>query len=380
MNDKDTLELLRLLVETESVTGNEKDIVGKLDSLFSGLGFKVVKTPSGCICGVIEGKEKGPTVLIDGHIDTVGIVNRDRWTYDPFTLTCVNGRLYGRGTSDMKGGVSAAIAASSSLMPLEKGRLVIACIVEEERFEGICAREVSAIFNPDYVIIAESTHGRLNIGQRGRCEVLLSAQGKSCHSSNPEEGENAVFNAIKAIEAIDTIVPKEHDILGKGIMVLTDIISAPYPGMSIVPEECRVTYDRRTLVGETKESVIGPINSILREKGIKAEAKIAFGETVSYTGNRLSSPRFFPAWCYSENDEIVRKSRDALEEAGLFSGYGHYAFCTNGSHYGGEKGIPTIGYGPGEERLAHIVDEYIEESDLYRVKRGMEAIVSALLN
>ncbi len=379
MNDKDTLELLRLLVETESVTGNEGKIVETLDGVFHSLGFRTLKTPSGCICGVLEGEEEGPTVLIDGHIDTVGIPNRERWTYDPFTLTSVDGRLYGRGTSDMKGGVSAAIAAASSLMPLKKGRLVVACIVEEERFEGICAREVSALFNPDYVIIAESTHGRLNIGQRGRCEVLLKAGGKSCHSSNPEEGENAVFNAIKAIEAIETIAPGEHEILGKGIMVLTDIISVPYPGMSIVPEECRVTYDRRTLVGETGESVIGPINRLLKEKNINAEASIAFGETVSYTGNSLSSPRFFPAWCYSENDEIVKKSRAALEDAGLFVGYGHYAFCTNGSHYGGEKGIPTIGYGPGEERLAHIVDEYIEESDLYRVRRGMEAILRALL-
>ena len=169
MDDKDTLELLRLLVETESVTGNEGKIVETLDCVFHSLGFRTLKTPSGCICGVLEGEEDGPTVLIDGHIDTVGIPNRERWTYDPFTLTSVDGKLYGRGTSDMKGGVSAAIAAASSLIPLKKGRLIVACIVEEERFEGICAREVSALFNPYYVIIAESTHGRLNIGQRGRC-------------------------------------------------------------------------------------------------------------------------------------------------------------------------------------------------------------------
>ena len=380
MTDKETLELLRSLVETESVTGNEGNIVDLLESTFHSLGFRTVRTPSGCICGVIESTEPGPTVLIDGHIDTVGIPDVRKWSTDPFRLTQKDGRLYGRGTSDMKGGVAAAIAAASELIPLEKGRVVVACIVEEERFEGICAREVSALFSPDYVIIAESTHGKLNIGQRGRCEVLLTAEGRSCHSSNPEEGENAVLNAMKAIGALETLKPGEHEVLGKGIMVLTDIISSPYPGMSIVPEECRVTYDRRTLVGETTESVIAPINDLLEENGIRASASIALGSTTSYTGCTLTSPRFFPAWCYSTSDDIVRKSRAGLEKAGLFSGYGHYAFCTNGSHYAGEKCIRTIGYGPGEERLAHIVDEYIEESDLYMIKKGMRAIVEALLD
>lgn len=380
MNDKDTLELLKLLVETESITGNEKNIVDVLDDVFHSLGFKTIRTPSGCICGVIDGKEKGPTILIDGHIDTVGVPNIERWTHDPFRLTSEDGRLYGRGTSDMKGGVTAALAAASSFIPLAKGRIVVACIVEEERFEGICAREVSALFNPDYVIIAESTHGKLNIGQRGRCEIVVKAEGRSCHSSNPEEGENAVLNAVQAIEALETFVPEEHEILGKGIMALTDIISSPYPGMSIIPGECRITYDRRTLVGETPESVLGEVNRLLEENNIHASASIALGETTSYTGNRLSSLRFFPSWCYSTDDEIVKKSSAGLESIGLFEGYGHYAFCTNGSHYAGEKNIPTIGYGPGEERLAHIVDEYIEESDLYKVRRGMEGIIRSLIS
>ncbi len=380
MTESELLNLLERLVETESITGNERGITDLLSSVFSDLSFETVRMPSGSICGVINGKKKGKTVLIDGHVDTVGIPDITLWSVPPFKLTRKDGLLYGRGTSDMKGGVAAAIAAASSFLPLEKGRIVVSCTVEEERFEGLTAREVSSILNPDYVIIAESTHGRVNIGQRGRAEILLKAHGKSCHSSNPEEGENAVLNAVRAIDEIEKIKVKEHPLLGKAIMVLTDIISSPYPGMSIVPEECRVTYDRRTFPGETEESVIEPINSILREKGINAEARVALGETVTYTGEKLSASRFFPSWCCREDDEIAYKSRKALEEVSLFEGWGHYSFCTNGSHYAGERGIPTIGYGPGEERFAHIVDEHIEESDLYKTKRGMEAIIKALLS
>lgn len=380
MKDEELVELLGLLVETESITGNEKNIVDTLSGIFTSLGLESIRMPSGSIAGVLNGKEKGPTVLIDGHVDTVPIPDINKWTYDPFKLTRSSGLLYGRGTSDMKGGVAAAIGAVSGIKNLKKGRVVISCTVEEERFGGLTAREMSSFFKPDKVIIAESTHCRINIGQRGRCEVVVTAKGRSCHSSNPEMGHNAVLEAVKAIEEIGRIEVKRDPLLGEGIMVLTDIISSPYPGMSIVPEKCRITYDRRTLPGETMESVIEPINDILKEKSIDAFASVAFGDTTTYTGKRLSSYRFFPSWKMDENDAFVTLSREALEKEGIYRGLGHYAFCTNGSHYMGEALIPAIGYGPGEEKCAHIVDEYISEEDLFTAKRGMRAILEALLS
>ncbi len=380
MKDEELVELLGLLVEKESITGNEKNIVDTLSDIFTSLGLESIRMPSGSIAGVLNGKEEGPTVLIDGHVDTVPIPDINKWTYDPFKLTRSSGLLYGRGTSDMKGGVAAAIGAVSEIKNLKKGRVVISCTVEEERFEGLTSREMSSFFKPDKVIIAESTHCRINIGQRGRCEVVVTAKGRSCHSSNPEMGHNAVLEAVKAIEEIGRIEVKRDPLLGGDIMVLTDIISSPYPGMSIVPEKCRITYDRRTLPGETMESVIEPINDILKEKGIDAFASVAFGDTTTYTGKRLSSYRFFPSWKMDENDAFVTLSREALEKEGIYHGLGHYAFCTNGSHYMGEALIPTIGYGPGEEKCAHIVDEYISEEDLFTAKRGLKAILEALLS
>ncbi len=380
MKDEELVELLGLLVETESITGNEKNIVDTLSGIFTSLGLESIRMPSGSIAGVLNGEEDGPTVLIDGHVDTVPIPDINKWTYDPFKLTLSSGLLYGRGTSDMKGGVAAALGAVSEIKNLKKGRVVISCTVEEERFEGLTAREMSSFFKPDKVIIAESTHCRINIGQRGRCEVVVTANGRSCHSSNPEMGQNAVLEAVKAIEEIGKIKVKRDPLLGEGIMVLTDIISSPYPGMSIVPEKCRITYDRRTLPGETMERVLEPINEILKEKGIDAEVSVAFGDTTTYTGKRLSSYRFFPSWKMDENDAFVTLSREALEKEGLYRGLGHYAFCTNGSHYMGEALIPTIGYGPGEEKCAHIVDEYISQEDLFTAKRGMRAILEALLS
>ena len=380
MTDAELYSLLSSLVSTYSVSGNEKAIVDLLDKELSRLGFKTERMDSGSICGVITGDKPGPVVVLDAHIDTVGVPDSSKWTYDPFSLTRDRGRIYGRGTSDMKGGLAAIIGGASEFVGRSfPGKIVVSCIVEEERFEGICAREVSRRYKPDYVVIGESTGGRLNIGQRGRCEILLEAEGKSCHSSNPEEGVNAIRVMMDAIKALDEMKTVEDEMLGKGIMVLTDIISSPYPGASVIPEKCFATFDRRTIVGETEESVLSPINEILEKKGVKAKAKIAKGVTDTYTHHHLEASRFFPAWKMSEDDESSVKARKGLESVGLWKGFGHYSFCTNGSHYGGEEGIPVVGYGPGEERLAHIVNEYIEEEDLYRAKRGIEGILRGLL-
>ena len=380
MKDNDLYSLLSSLVSTYSVSGSERGIVDFLDRKLTRLGFSTERMESGSICGVLCGDRPGPTVLLDAHIDTVTVPDKSKWTHDPFSLTRDNGRLYGRGTSDMKGGLAAIIAGASKFVGRSfPGRIVISCVVEEERFEGICSREVSRRYKPDYVVIGESTGGKLNIGQRGRCEILLEAEGKSCHSSNPNEGVNAIRVMMDAIEALDGIEINRDEMLGDGIMVLTDIISSPYPGASVIPEKCFATFDRRTLTGETMESVLSPINELLEKKRIKAKARIAEGVTDTYTSHHLSSPRFFPAWKNSEEADSSVKARKGLESVGLWEGFGHYSFCTNGSHYAGEAGIPTVGYGPGEERLAHIVDEYIEEKDLYKAGKGIEGIIKGLL-
>ena len=143
MTDKDLYSLLSSLVSTYSVSGNEKAIVDFLDDKLTSLGFATIHMESGSICGVITEDRPGPTVLLDAHIDTVGVPDRSKWTHDPFSLTRDGGRIYGRGTSDMKGGLASLIGGASEFIGKSfPGRIVVSCIVEEERFEGICAREV----------------------------------------------------------------------------------------------------------------------------------------------------------------------------------------------------------------------------------------------
>ena len=132
---------------------------------------------------------------------------------------------------------------------------------------------------PDYVIIGEATNLALKIGQRGRGEIVLETIGKPAHSANPEKGINAVKKMMKLVAALEDIVPDEQPNLGKGIMELTDIVSAPFPGASVVPERCIATLDRRLLVGDTKDSVLDPIRQridLLSSQDPQFHAKVYF--------------------------------------------------------------------------------------------------------
>ncbi len=189
---------------------------------------------------------------------------------------------------------------------------------------------------------------------------------------------------MNIIGEIQKLPMTHHETLGYGILELTDIKSSPYPGASVVPDYCRATYDRRLLVGETLESVIAPIQKLLdemmaKDETLKAKVSYAVGKEKCWTGNDIIGERFFPGWVYEEKEEYIQKAAEALRAIGQNPEITHYNFCTNGSHYAGEAGIKTIGYGPSRENLAHTIDEYIELDQLYKAAEGYYAILKAYL-
>ena len=288
----------------------------------------------------------------------------------------------------MKGAVAAmASAAANFALDCEKdfaGEIYVAGVVHEECFEGIGARSISKLVGPDYVIIGEASNLNLKIGQRGRGEIKVETFGIPAHSANPDKGINAVYGMCKVVEAIRTLTPTHHEVLGDGILELTDIKSSPYPGASVVPEYCMATYDRRLLVGETKESVLAPIQEIINklmaeDAKLKAKVSYATGTEKCYTGNTITGERFFPGWLFDKNEPYIQAVMEELQGMGFTPSITQYNFCTNGSHYAGEAGIPTIGMGPSLESLAHTIDEYIEIDQLVKVTECYYGIMKALL-
>lgn len=381
--------LCRDMIKQPSVSGEEAGVAGVLKAFMEASGFdEVFVDRYGSVTGTIRGKRPGKKVLLDGHIDTVP-VDPERWTKEPFGAQLIDGKIYGRGSSDMKGAVAAM--ACAALKVAEKtgrdfdGEIHVVGAVHEECFEGVASREITKRVAPDYVIIGEASQLNLKIAQRGRAEIVLETQGKPAHSASPEEGINAVHKMMALLEKVEAITPPEHPVLGKGTNVLTDIKSAPYPGASVVPSSCRVTYDRRLLVGETIESVLAPIHDAVAacaaaDPEFSATAGLATDQAACYTDETISAERFFPAWLYEEKEPFVQKALAGLKTVGIDSQISHYAFCTNGSHYAGEAGIKTLGFGPSLETLAHTDDEYITTDQLEKAVVGYAAIIESLLN
>lgn len=377
------------LIKRQSYSGQEDKVGAKLAEGFKEFGFDDVAVDEyGNVIGRIKGNRPGKAILFDGHIDTVPVPDASKWKYDPFSATLADDRIYGRGASDMKGQVAAMLCAAGYFAQDTArdfaGDIYVAGVVHEECFEGVASRSVSAKVKPDYVVIGEASELNLKRGQRGRAEIVVETYGKPAHSANPQAGVNAVYKMTKLIDRIRKLKPGCQPVLGEGILELTDIKSSPYPGASVVPDLCRVTYDRRLLVGETKESVLKPILDIIAElekedPDFKAKAYYAVGKESCYTGGSIEGERFFPGWLYDEQDEFVQAALKGLREIGLDPKVAHYSFCTNGSHYAGEAGIKTIGFGPSKENIAHTINEYIELDQLFKAAEGYYAIIKSVL-
>ncbi|MDR3077960.1 MAG: YgeY family selenium metabolism-linked hydrolase, partial [Planctomycetota bacterium] len=324
---RETTELCRELVRQPSYSGQEDRVVAVLERFMREKGFDEIAIDRyGSVIGTIRGKRPGPGILFDGHIDTVPVPDATVWKHPPFAGELADGRVYGRGSSDMKGAVAAMACAMANLAG-ESGRdfsgsLHVAGVVHEEMFEGVAAREISARLRPDFVIIGEASELNLKIGQRGRAEITLETSGVPAHSANPEKGVNAVHAMTRLIREVEKIVPGEQPILGKGVAVLTDIISTPYPGASVVPSGCRATYDRRLLVNETRDGVLAPYREAAKrladaDASFKGKASFARGAEKCHTGAVIEGERFFPGWLFDAGEDFIRKALAGLVAAGF---------------------------------------------------------------
>lgn len=384
------LEDCRELVRRPALSGKEKSRAEFIESSMKALGYDEVSVDAlGNVIGRIRLGKGGVRILLEGHIDQVDVTDPSKWTHDPFGAEIENGRLYGRATTDMIGNVAAMIHAAAHVKQdfgdLLDGEIVVAGSVHEECFEGVACEHIGTAVKPDCVVIGEPSNLTLKRGQRGRGEVVVETYGKSAHSSDPSVGLNAVKKMAKLLLAIEEkFVPKTHPVLGKGILEVTDIISTPYPGASVIPDRCTATFDRRLLVGETKEVVLAQVQEILDEEmakdpELKASVRLAVGEDRCYTGAPIKAERFAPAWLFEEDHPVVQSALAGLRSVGQDPVVSHYYFCTNGSYYAGKAGIPTIGYGGSLETLAHVVDEYIELDQLNLACEGYAGIIRSIL-
>lgn len=381
MNTDGLIVFTQDLVRIPSLSGEERGVAARVQAEMETLGFdRVWMDANGSVVGVIEGSRPGKTVLLDAHIDTVGISPGAPWRHDPFGAAIDQGALYGRGAADMKGALAAMVHAAAALdRATLAGRVLVSASTLEEVLEGVALHAVMDATPPDFVIIGESTDLNLSRGGRGRAEVHLTTVGRPSHSSAPHLGRNAVLDMMRVIAAVEQIALSTDPVMGPAIFALTDIISAPYPGHSVIPSICQVTYDRRLLPGERKDEVLAAITSLPALTDIQLQAEIAVDAYTAFTGATLRSEKFFPAWLLPEDDAFVATALAALNAAGIAARPSAYRFCTNAAYSAGIAGVPTVGFGPATEADAHVIDEHVRLDHLFAAAKGYRAIIEATL-
>lgn len=360
------VEITQSLVRVPSLPGNEKQVSILIYEIMKNSGFDdIYIDENGSVIGLVGPKEADIEILFDGHMDVVPVVGN--WEFDPFGGEIHNGRLYGRGSTDMKGGLAAAICGIAQIAKTKKlkKRVAISASVLEEVIEGYALSSILDKYRPNAVVICEPSKLKIKASQKGRAEILLTLHGKPAHAANPDFGINPLFAAAQALLALQKIKLPHDEILGAAILVPTDIISNPYPSISMLPTSITIRFDRRLLVGETKEIIHQQIKDCLDQAGVKSfSIELNHDQIETYTGTNAYPERWLPAWETSAHSKIFQAAHHALEKVGLDTTIGSWPFCTNGSESAGKRNIPTIGLGPGAEEDAHIIDESIDVNQL----------------
>jgi putative selenium metabolism hydrolase len=355
-----TARNLSEIVRIPSLSGEEGSVVARLQTMLEEAHFDEVRIDGlGNLIGRIG---HGPKKLaIDAHIDTVDTGDVSQWSENPHSGAIRGGLVWGRGTVDQKGGAAAMITAGRVLKELryeDAFSVYFTFTVMEEDCDGLCwsyliEREKLA---PDYAVITEPTNLGLYRGHRGRLEIEVYFKGRSAHGSAPERGENAVYKACRAglkVEELNERL-KTDDFLGKGTVAAT-YVGSQSPSLCAIPDGCMMHLDRRLTWGETQESAVQEVARIV-EPG--SDVVVPMYDRPSYKGTSFAQEKYFPTWRLEEDHPLVKAGVVAAEA--VLGGRPHvdkWTFSTNAVAICGRHGIPTIGFGPGNEVLAHAPNE-----------------------
>ena len=385
---EELVDLASRLVSTPSVSGDEGAAINLVSEEMHEAGFDSVEIDDLGNAVARIGNGTGPKLLIDGHVDTIPPHSIERWTVDPFAGEVRKGRLYGLGSCDMKSSIAAAlhgVKAARQKLGVLPGQVALVASVNEEDMEGATLERVARSFDPDYVIIGEPNDTRLCIGQRGRAKIGVEVGGRACHAGHAREGLNAAEALATLItQAQDTEHPT-HPRLGARDLNCIDMTSWPFPSVSTIPGMAKASFDARFPPGETPETLVALLEDIAKRAwsdwNEQPELEVALVEAqfTTHTGTQFSLEEYAAAWWTEPNSILVNRAQAALSEIDLEPGPTHYSFCTNGSTTAGLLGIPTIGFGAGEEHMAHQIDENVSLESLTQAAQGFAALVEHLV-
>jgi len=364
-------QLIQKLIQIRSYSGEEKEIVEFIVKTMQEYGFE--EAYSDKLGNAIGRIGNGPLKIIyDAHIDTVKVTESEKWEYPPFEGKIAGGKIYGRGAVDEKPAMAGYLIAGKILQSIKNEKdfpftIYVVGSVQEEDFDGYPLYHVimNEKIQPDAVLLGEPTDLKVYRGQRGRMEMKIATNGISAHGAHNEKGVNAIYKMmpiVQKIEELDKSLPVVEP-LGKGSITVSNIISTG-PSMCSVSDYCQIHIDRRMTLGESLQKAIKEMKTIFLQSYIDAEIEVPKYKGESWKGTKFEVEAFFPTWILDEKEILVQAGMNTMSSLGLQPESGVWNFSTNGIASAGQLGIPTIGFAPGKEELAHSSKEEIELKDL----------------
>jgi putative selenium metabolism hydrolase len=363
----DCLNFAQRLIQTPSMSYKEEAMANLVAEEMRQLGFDEVWLDGiGNACGRVFGQDRSLGALVlNTHLDHVDPGDPALWPVPPFSGEIVDGRILGGGACDIKGPMAVQVYSMAAL--LREGERPLRDVV----FTGVVQEELGGagavywVENLDYpvalVVIGEPSSNKLALGHRGIYQLWATFYGRSVHASVPERGDNPNYQLAEFLERLETAVADlpEHPLLGKTTVAPT-VIEVDTTSHNVTPAWTRVLLDCRTSVESTKS-----ITDFYRRVGKGLHFTLSNSEESVEPSDEVLTGFYTPP-----EHEVVIKAKAALE-----AGVGHeipfsnYRFATDGRHFV-PYNLPMIGYGPGDEFVAHTVKENIAIAEIAESLKG----------
>jgi len=369
--DDPAVTLLRDLVSIDSVNPSissgargeaavARRIAGELESI--GLRVEIADAAPGRpnVVGVLDGRARGRSLMFCGHTDTVGVSGMRQ----PFTPEIRDGRLYGRGAQDMKGGVAAMIGAVRRIVEsggLAQGRVIVAAVVDEEH-ASIGAEALVTKWRADAGVVTEPTGLDVAVAHKGFQWIALETHGRAAHGSRPRDGRDAILRMGRVLSRLESLDRRlqggpAHPLLGTGSLHAS-LIEGGHE-LSSYPARAALQYERRTLPGEPSDIARVEAEAFLAElrredPEFEAEARLVFGRD---------------AYEIDPDSQLPALLTDAARAAGCAASIAGMTFWTDAAILGA-AGIPSVLFGPGGAGL-HSIEEYVIVDDVCRCRDAL---------
>jgi putative selenium metabolism hydrolase len=365
VTDQELIQLAQGLIRIPSVSGEELEAAEYLARQLTPIFDSVRVDAAANVIAELEGREPGPTILLNGHIDVVDAGEMgDAWS-GKLTDGAPWGRpgpvIYGRGASDMKGPIAALVAAVSKVKQESfAGRIIFTAVVQEEMGEGVGTRDATASLDqkPDIAISAEPTDFSIGLGHRGKVEFELETRGRTAHSSIPGTGVNALLLMNTFLNAWPELPMPEHPLAGRCTSAITNVTVSP-GRLAVIPDRCRLYFDVRFLPGESAARPETDVRTLLER----------LKESVPHFEYDLRVRMVMPSYLMPPDHPAVELVAAVVRSVTGRTPVRHcYQAGTDGTFLWNEFKIPVLGCGPGDMRLAHTPIEHISVQDLMQAR------------